>query len=86
MLIACPFCGPRDEAEFTYTGASSKHHPQGGAGADDWFRYTYLRDNPRGAHKELWQHTLGCRSFVTVERDTATHAIASVTLTKDEAR
>ena len=37
----------------------------------------YQRDNPRGWSRELWRHTYGCRAWLTVERNTATHEIAS---------
>ncbi len=84
MLISCPFCGPRDEAEFTYAGAALGSPPKDGASAREWFAHAYLRDNPRGAHCELWQHTLGCRTFVAVERDTSSHAIASAAYAKDQ--
>jgi hypothetical protein len=26
-----------------------------------WHDYVYLRDNPAGPHRELWQHVSGCR-------------------------
>ena len=29
----------------------------------------------RGKHLELWQHLSGCRQWIKVERDTATHEI-----------
>ena len=29
----------------------------------------------RGKHIELWQHISGCRQWIKVERDTATHEI-----------
>ena len=45
------------------------------AGEPAWFDHVYLRDNPRGAHREYWQHVGGCRQFVKVVRDTATHEI-----------
>ena len=49
------------------------------AGADAaFFDYVYLRDNPAGPLSELWYHRAGCRSWLVVERDTRTHAIARV--------
>ena len=35
--------------------------------------YVYLRDNPCGPLEELWYHGAGCRSWITVRRDTHTH-------------
>lgn len=49
--------------------------PAADAGADLWFDYVYLRDNPRGAYQEYWHHTSGCRRWLVVSRDTATHEI-----------
>ena len=36
------------------------------------FDYVYLRDNPAGAHRELWYHGAGCRAWLVVTRDTRT--------------
>ena len=66
--------------EFTYLGDAALERPDlNAAGAvDGSFRYVYLRDNPAGPHRELWYHGAGCRSWLVVERDTRTHAIAAV--------
>lgn len=77
-LIPCPHCGQRPKEEFTVKGAAlSRPGPE----ADDaaWFGYVYLRDNPRGRYDEYWHHTSGCRRWLTVCRDTATHEIYAVT-------
>jgi len=37
-----------------------------------------LRDNPAGAHRELWQHVGGCRAWLVVTRNSVTHAILEV--------
>jgi sarcosine oxidase subunit delta len=68
MRITCPFCGPRDEAEFAYRGDATA--PDG---------ELYIRDNPKGWHEEWFQHALGCRQWLRVRRHTVTHEIASVT-------
>jgi methylglutamate dehydrogenase subunit B len=36
----------------------------------------YLRDNPAGVNRELWQHVRGCRRWLVVTRDTRSHAIS----------
>ena len=79
LRIPCPFCGPRDHSEFTYAGADVEY-PALDADREAWFEAVFLRDNPRGPHREVWHHVSGCRSFLLVERDTLTHAIASVRL------
>ena len=43
-----------------------------------WHDYIYLRENPKGRHREFWRHSHGCRQWLVVERDTATHEIFSV--------
>jgi methylglutamate dehydrogenase subunit B len=79
LRIACPWCGPRDHDEFRYGGDASVRRPaHDDADPEAWYRYVYVRANPRGPHKEYWQHVMGCRQWLVVERDTATHAIASV--------
>ena len=76
LLIECPWCGPREQVEFTYAGDASPRRPQPTAGEAAFFDYVYLRDNPRGPHRELWHHTGGCRRYLVVSRDTLTHAIS----------
>jgi heterotetrameric sarcosine oxidase delta subunit len=71
MLLTCPFCGLRDHAEYEYGGdASVRLMPAGGASAAGWIDHVYLRDNPRGAHAELWFHGAGCQQWLRVLRDT----------------
>lgn len=78
MLIRCPWCGERDSSEFHYGGDATVKRPAEDAGLKAWHDYVYLRDNPKGPHQELWQHSAGCRAFLVVTRDTLTHAISDV--------
>ena len=80
IRIPCPFCGTRDHSEFSYEGDATVEYPALDASEDEWFEAVYLRDNPRGAHKEYWRHAYGCGAFLEVERDTVTHEIGSVTI------
>ncbi|MFQ5955283.1 MAG: sarcosine oxidase subunit delta [Kiloniellales bacterium] len=77
LLIHCPWCGERAQIEFTYGGDATLRRPADTLAAPDeeWFDYLYLRDNPRGPHDELWQHSSGCRQWFRVRRDTLTHEI-----------
>jgi heterotetrameric sarcosine oxidase delta subunit len=76
LLIACPWCGARDETEFTYGGDASVARPDPArADAAAWYDYVYVRANPKGPHDELWYHAAGCRRWLKVRRDTVTHAI-----------
>ncbi len=72
MRLACPHCGERDSREFSYLGDAKM-----AAGGED-FASVYLRENPSGAHAELWQHVLGCRAWLEVVRNVSTHEVISV--------
>ena len=80
MRIHCPHCGPRAQEEFAYYGDATPQRPDPAASAadDKFYEYVYLRDNPDGAHREHWYHANGCQTWLIVERDTRTHAIAAV--------
>jgi sarcosine oxidase subunit delta len=82
MRIDCPFCGSRDLREFTFLGDADA--AAGGWDADVSPQAeadrVYLRANPAGRHVGHWYHEAGCRSWLTVVRDTVTHAIHSVAL------
>ena len=85
MRIQCPFCGDRDLSEFAYFGAANVERPDPFA-ADAparFFEAVYLRDNPAGAHLELWYHAYGCRSWLRVARNTRTHEITGAALAKE---
>ena len=79
MRIPCPHCGPRDAIEFTYGGDAGVRRPADPAGVSDeqWAAYVFLRDNPRGEHNELWQHSFGCRRWIEVRRNTYTHDVVA---------
>ena len=79
LLISCPYCGERDESEFSFGGEGGITRPQNPDELNDeqWADYLFNRTNPRGAHDELWNHAQGCRRWFSVERDTVTYQIAS---------
>ncbi len=78
MLIACPFCGPRESGEFSCLGDAGPRRPDAGAGDAAFFDYVYLRDNVAGDMDEWWYHGGGCRAWLKVRRNTVTHEIFSV--------
>ncbi len=78
LRIECPWCGPRNEDEFSYGGDATVERPADDASMDDWYDYVYTRDNPAGRHSEFGHHVNGCRAWLRVERDTVTHEIFSV--------
>ncbi|NJM34829.1 MAG: sarcosine oxidase subunit delta [Rhodomicrobium sp.] len=75
MRIPCPHCGERSNAEFIAHGPSGLVRPEGSGALGDWIDYAYFRTNPAGEHRELFYHAHGCRAWLTVIRDTRTHAI-----------
>lgn len=85
MRIVCPFCGERGNEEFSYLGDASlvRPDPASADSAQKFSEYVYLRDNPRGAFRELWYHTAGCHAWLVVTRDTMTHEIFSVEFAGD---
>jgi heterotetrameric sarcosine oxidase delta subunit len=77
LLIACPFCGPREHGEFSYGGDATVRRPHQDelVWGPEWQAYVYERANPRGPHKEYWHHVMGCRQWLVVTRDTFSHEI-----------
>lgn len=77
--IDCPWCGARDENEFTWGGEAHIARPDVANCSDaDWRDYLFTRRNPRGVHHERWCHTYGCAQWFQVTRHTETHVILSV--------
>ena len=75
LLIPCPHCGERAQVEFAYRGDATGPRPPDGAPDEVWYEYVFLRDNPRGPHREWWLHHGGCGRWIRVTRDTATHEV-----------
>lgn len=76
LQIPCPWCGPRDEIEFS-GGVLKPLRPDAGADDVEWTNYLYQRDNARGWSREHWVHNHGCAQWFLVVRNTATNVIAS---------
>ncbi|MFQ5993904.1 MAG: sarcosine oxidase subunit delta [Acidiferrobacterales bacterium] len=80
LLIKCPWCGERDEHEFSYGGEAHiarPEHPEE-LSDEEWADYVFMRSNPKGPFCERWAHTLGCRRWFNIQRDTFTHQIIGV--------
>lgn len=87
LRINCPQCGERDYTEYRYGGDAQKQRPAHGTGdLQRWHDHVYVFDNPKGPHREYWQHVLGCRQWLILERNTATNVTGLVTLARDQAR
>ena len=70
LLIRCPWCGERDETEFSYggAGAASPTRPtRPRSPTSEWAQWLFFRDNPKGAFAERWVHTHGCRRWFDVD-------------------
>lgn len=86
LRIPCPLCGLRDHDEFRYGGDAGKPRPaHGSTDAGEWHDHVFLFDNPRGSHREYWQHVLGCRQWLVVERDTGTNTLLNTCLASEAA-
>ena len=77
FLIRCPWCGDRAETEFVCGGEAGIARPGDPQALSDeeWSDYLFNRSNPRGEHKELWNHAQGCRRWFEVERNTVSYEI-----------
>jgi heterotetrameric sarcosine oxidase delta subunit len=80
LLIECPWCGPREETEFSYGGQAHVARPGDPAALTDeaWGEYVFLRDNPKGVLAERWCHAAGCRRWFNALRDTVSHRVLAV--------
>ena len=76
QLFPCPFCGPREESEFHYGGEAGNLRPDGSdVTAERWAGYLHMRDNPKGAVREIWVH-LTCGEFFAMSRNSGNHQVA----------
>ena len=80
LLIDCPWCGPRDEIEFSCGGEAHRARPADPQTLSDeaWAEFLFMRANTRGAHRERWVHSHGCRRWFNIERHTVTYEILKV--------
>ncbi|MDQ3766559.1 MAG: sarcosine oxidase subunit delta [Actinomycetota bacterium] len=80
LLIRCPWCGPRDEIEFSYGGEAHLAYPAEPDLLSDaqWADFLFMRHNPKGDFSERWYHSAGCRRWFNVIRSTVTHDIRAV--------
>ncbi|MCY1291707.1 Sarcosine oxidase subunit delta [compost metagenome] len=80
LRINCPWCGLRDEEEFSYGGPWDRARPENPAELSDaeWATYLFKRDNHRGVALEKWRHTYGCRQWFVCERDSVSHQVSRV--------
>ena len=77
LLIDCPWCGLRDQTEFSAHGEAHIARPLDTETLTDeqWGDYVFFRKNPKGMHHERWVHDFGCRRWFNAVRHTATDEI-----------
>ena len=75
LQITCPYCGCRDEPEFSFGGESHVTRPPLDSSDTEWSDYLFNRKNPKGVHYERWIHSFGCGRWFNVARNTVTHEI-----------
>jgi sarcosine oxidase, subunit delta len=75
QLIACPWCGPREETEYNYGGQAHVAYPADPEALTDeeWGQFVFFRSNPKGLFAERWNHRAGCRRWFNAVRDTVTY-------------
>ncbi len=80
LLITCPWCGPRDESEFSPGGEAHIVRPPepDQLSDEDWADYVFMRKNTKGEMREQWHHSAGCRRWFYAVRDTVTYEISEV--------
>ena len=86
LHIKSPHCGLRSHNEYSYGGDDSGKKPELNKEITDeeCDNLVYNRKIIRGKHLELWQHLFGCRQWIKVERDTATHEIFNTYKAEEE--
>ena len=75
LLIDCPWCGPREETEFSCGGEAHIARPLDPDALTDeqWGDYLFMRKNPRGAHREQWCTRTAAGGGSMCRRDTVTY-------------
>ncbi len=77
LIINCPWCGVRDQTEFSCHGEAHIVRPEQPQQLSDeqWGDYVFFRRNTKGIHHERWVHSHGCRRWFNVARNTITDHI-----------
>lgn len=80
FIIECPYCGKRDQHEFSYGGEAHIARPTESEDLSDeaWADYVFLRSNTKGVFAERWMHAAGCRKWFNALRNTASDKILAI--------
>lgn len=80
LQITCPHCGTRDQDEFTFGGEAHIVRPldPDSLSEREWGDYLFMRENPKGNHREQWCHSAACGKWFNVVRHTVTYDIKAI--------
>tara|TARA_B110000438_G_scaffold268759_1_gene284585 strand:- start:247 stop:609 length:363 start_codon:yes stop_codon:yes gene_type:complete len=80
LIIRCPYCGKREQEEFTCGGEAHIIRPPNPSELtdDQWAEYLFIRKNNKGIQFERWNHSFGCRQWFNAVRNTATDEIIKI--------
>ncbi len=79
LLISCPYCGERDESEFSYGGPSAKYPAMNSSTSiEKWHRTIHLPGSSQKVLREYWYHESGCEQWIEINRDIDSHEITLV--------
>ena len=80
LYIKCPYCGLRNETEFSCGGESHIVRPNNNNNLSnkEWAEFLFSRHNPKGVFLERWVHSSGCRKWFNIVRNTLTNEIYEV--------
>ena len=86
QIFPCPFCGDRDEREFSYLGENGKTRPDTTTPISDadWASYLHFKRNTQGLVAEIWMH-LACSEVFLMERNSQTMDVMQATALRKDA-
>ena len=74
LRIECPWCGLRNEDEFSYGGDAGVARPADDTALDDWYDYVYTRDNPEALDNSCWHGGLEDSTIADIKASIANPA------------
>ena len=81
LLIHCPYCEEnRPELEFANAGEAHLVRPRDMSemSDDEFEKYFFIKDNPKGLSLERWRHAHGCGRFFNAIRNTVSDKFLKV--------
>jgi sarcosine oxidase subunit delta len=81
LLIHCPYCDEeRPELEFRNVGQAhvARSVDIANESDEDFEKFLYIRDNPKGLIYERWRHIHGCARFFNAVRNTVSDKFVMV--------